>query len=159
MKYSLLYKSCICLLAMVFTFSVKAQQKVPDVSRFSKAPIAPEGNGRARMAAKAAGSQPRRTPLDSFGKAPVKAGGTANASPARMAARTAVVPANVTLPSSVKAVEPTAQKNTSPAIPAAIQEQLNMKPEADPVKKTDAPAKKKETPAKKGIAVKAAALS
>lgn len=143
MKYSFLYKICMCLLAVTFAVAAEAQQKVPDVTRFSKAPVAPEGGGAARMAARSAGIQTRRTSLDSFTHAPVKPGGTGKAGSARTTARTVIMPAGVALPSNTQAArEPGTQKKVT-AIPDAIQEQLNMKqPAAEVVPAKPAAAKK-----------------
>lgn len=151
MRYSFLYTSCMCLLTVLFTLSVKAQQKVPDMSRYSKAPISPDGNGgngSARRAAKSAGIQTQRTSFESFTKASVKPGGAGKASPARTVARTVVMPANVALTSSAQAAQkPAAQKKAISVVPDAIQEQLNMKQPAAEVTPAK-PAAAKKVPAR-----------
>lgn len=138
MKYSFLYMFCMCLFTVTFAVTVHAQQKVPDMSRFSKAPLSPgenSGTGSARIAAKAITGSGARTSRDSFSKASVKPGGDAKAGVAGATAGTAVNVTNVELPSSIKpSAEPVIKKAAIPAIPEAAKEQLNMKPEPAPAK-------------------------
>lgn len=137
MKYSLLYKLFICTMALVITIAVKAQQKIPDMTRFSKAPLAPgsDAGGAARKASRSTVSG-RRTSLESFNSAPIQGGGGAKAGFARKAARAAINPASVDLPSNAKPSAGAAQqKSAAPVIPDATQEQLNMKPEPAPASK------------------------
>ncbi|MDR6341689.1 hypothetical protein HNQ91_004762 [Filimonas zeae] len=137
MKYSLLYKIFMCTLVLAITITVKAQQKVPDMTRYSKAPLAPASSaqgGSAKMSK--SGVSGRRTTLESFNNAPIQGGGGTKAGFARKAARAATIPANIELPSNAKPSAGAAQqKSAAPVIPDAIQEQLNMKPESAPASK------------------------
>lgn len=124
MKYYIL---CIVSLMTGLLFSVVAvaQEKVPDMSRFSKAPIKP---GVEHAAAR---KQLNRTAA----VLPVKPGGGERGTVTRHAAKP-VVATPATLPSG----EATAVKQqgkakvVTPVIPETIREQLNMKPVAAPVK-------------------------
>lgn len=138
MKYFFLYMLCMFLFMVTFTLTAHAQQKVPDMSRFSKAPLSTGGNsgtGSARIGAKTITGSGARTSRESFTRASVKPGGGTKAGVPGTTAGTAENVTNVELPSSIKpSAEPAVKKTTIPAIPEAVKEQLNMKPEPAPAK-------------------------
>lgn len=98
-------KNILFLLAIIAAFAVHAQQKVPDVTRFSKAPLGPAKTGHAvakRMQARSINGTPDMT---RFSKAPINtSGGTA-----RSAARKINTAARTQQPSSLPSNQPAAK--------------------------------------------------
>lgn len=142
MKSDKIYFSCFLLLLVILSVSVKAQEKTPDMTRYSNAPLKAGG---AKTGARSAGVRPSRsgTPdMSRFSKAPIQAGGGQAA--ARSVARASGGAAKGTTPSDAPAAITNKKKNATPAgLPDAAKEQMNITPVEAPAKKSAQPAAKK----------------
>ncbi|BAV08596.1 hypothetical protein SAMN05421788_10158 [Filimonas lacunae] len=136
----LYYNIAFLLLCLLASSALHAQTKVPDVSRFSKAPVKADDSKSAARTVGTSGVQTKSLDMSRFSKAPMKEGG--GKSVARTAGRfggtnSGANKATATaLPSSAEAPKPDAIKTAAPVLPDNIKAQMDMKPEPAPATKS-----------------------